>query len=45
MKQLIESIKRLYNSQKINKETVIKLYENKKITEQEKEYILDVKHL
>lgn len=41
MRQFVESIKRLYKCDKINKEKVIELYDNDKITEVEKNYILD----
>lgn len=40
MKQLIESLKRLYDNQKINEDKVIEMYKSKKISEEEKEYIL-----
>lgn len=40
MNQFIESLKRLYQSNKINEQKVIELFNNKKITESEKEYIL-----
>ena len=40
MNQFIESLKRLYQSNKINRQKVIELFNNKKITESEKEYIL-----
>lgn len=38
----IESIKRLYQDGKIDKSKIIELFESKKITEEEKVYILDV---
>ena len=37
----IESIKRLYNSEKVSKEKIVELFENGKITEEEKSYILN----
>lgn len=37
----VESIKRLYNDGKINKEKIVELYESRKITEEELNYILD----
>lgn len=40
MNQFIESLKRLYQSNKINEQKVIELFNNKKITESEKECIL-----
>lgn len=40
----VESLKRLYKDEKIDKEKIVKLYESKKITEEEKLYILDVKN-
>lgn len=40
MKQFIESLKRLYQSNKINEQKVIELFNDKKITESQKEYIL-----
>lgn len=40
MNQFVESLKRLYDSQAIKKEKIIELYNNKKITEDEKQYIL-----
>lgn len=40
MKQLIESLKRLYNSQKINKEKIVEMCKNNIISEEEKKYIL-----
>lgn len=41
MNQFVESIKRLYESGKINKEKINDLYINKKIIEEEKKYILN----
>lgn len=41
MKQFVESLKRLYNSQAIKEDKIIELFNNKKITEYEKQYILN----
>lgn len=38
----VESIKRLYESNKIDKQKVLKLFESKKITREELDYILNV---
>lgn len=38
----VESIKRLYADSKITKDKVVELYESKKITEEEMNYILEV---
>lgn len=38
----VESIKRLYNDGKIDKEKVVQLYESEKITREELDYVLDV---
>ena len=38
----VESVKRLYKDGKISKEKVLELYEGKKITEEEFNYILDI---
>lgn len=40
-KQFVESIKRLYENNKIDKEKIIELCNNGKITEGEKLYILN----
>lgn len=40
MKQFVESLKRLYENNLINEKKVIELFESKKITEDEKQYIL-----
>jgi len=40
MNQFVESLKRLYQNEKITIEKVIELFEDKKITEEEKWYIL-----
>lgn len=39
----IESLKRLYQSGKLNEEKILELFEGGKITEEEKVYILEVK--
>lgn len=41
MRQVIESFKRLYEKSILPKEKILALYENGKITEEEKNYILD----
>ena len=41
MNQFIESLKRLYKRNLIDEEKVIELFNNNKITESEKEYILN----
>jgi hypothetical protein len=41
MNQFVESLKRLYNKNLINKQNVISLLNSKKITESEKKYILN----
>lgn len=41
MRQLVESLKRLYNNQKINKEKIIDIYNKNTITEEEMKYILN----
>ena len=38
----VESIRRLYNDNKVSKDKILELYENKKITEEELNYILNV---
>jgi hypothetical protein len=40
MNQFVESMKRLYQNERINEQKVIELFKNGKITEKEKEYIL-----
>ena len=40
MNQFVESLKRLYERNQINEQKVMELLKNKKITENEKEYIL-----
>jgi hypothetical protein len=42
MKQFIESIKRLYIANMVTEEKIIELYKSGKITENEKNYILEV---
>lgn len=37
----VESIRRLYRDGKVDKKKVVELYESKKITEEEKSYILN----
>ena len=43
MKQFIESLKRLYNNRQVNKEKIEEMCKNKKISEEEKKYILNDK--
>lgn len=40
MNQFIESLRRLYQNDKLNKDTVLRLFNECKITEEEKLYIL-----
>lgn len=40
-RQFVESMKRLYESNKVKKEKVIELHNSGKITKSEKEYILN----
>ena len=40
MSTLVESLKRLYKSGKINQDKVLELFLNDKITSEEKDYIL-----
>lgn len=42
MRQFVESIKRLYVSEKLTEGKVIELFKSGKITENEKSYILEV---
>ena len=42
MNQFVESMRRLYENEKINKEKVIELFNNGKITMDEKNYILNI---
>lgn len=37
----VESMRRLYMDMKVSKEKIVELYESKKITEEEKGYILN----
>lgn len=41
MNQFIESLRRLYNNKKVSKETIVKLFDDSKISVKEKLYILD----
>ena len=40
MRQFVESIKRLYQNEKIEKSKIVELFESGKITEEEQNYIL-----
>ena len=40
MNQFVESMKRLYASRRISEQKIIELFQNHKITEEEKWYIL-----
>lgn len=40
MNQFVESLKRLYENQAIEEKKIVELYNNKKITDKEKWYIL-----
>lgn len=42
MRQFVESIKRLYQNEKIEKSKIVELFESKKINEEELKYILEV---
>lgn len=42
MRQFVESIKRLYQNEKINKSKIVELFESGKINEEELKYILEV---
>ena len=42
MNQFVESIRRLYKDGKVTEKKVLELFESKKISEEEKVYILDV---
>lgn len=42
MNQFVESLKRLYDNGRVSKEKVMELFENKKITQEEKKYILNI---
>lgn len=39
MRQFVESLKRLYSKQKLTKQKLFELFNEKKITEEEKRYI------
>ena len=39
--QFIESLRRLYQNGKVSKEKITNFFNNKKITEEEKDYILN----
>lgn len=41
MNQFVKSMKRLYENEKVDKDKIIELFNNGKITEDEKEYILN----
>lgn len=41
-RQFVESLKRLYKDGKVTEKKIVELYESRKITEEEKLYILDV---
>ena len=43
MNQFVESMWRLYKYGKVSQQKIVELFESKKITEEEKLYILDVK--
>lgn len=45
MNQFVESMKRLYDNNKVNEQKIIELFKNGKITEEEKLYILARKGL
>lgn len=45
MNQFVESLRRLYIRDLINEQKVIELFNNKKITESEKDYILNMEIL
>lgn len=40
MNQFVESMKRLYKNGKVNEKKIVELFESKKITKEEREYIL-----
>lgn len=42
MNQFVESLKRLYHNNKLTSERVIDLFKNGKITDEEKQYILNI---
>ena len=41
MNQFIESLKRLYHSEKLDVQKIVELFKNGKITEEEKWYIIN----
>ena len=41
MNQFVESMKRLYANGKVNEEKILELCKSRKITEEEKQYILN----
>lgn len=41
MRQFVESLKRLYKDMKVNERKIVELFESGKITEEEKNYILN----
>lgn len=41
MKQFVESLKRLFENNKINESLILEMYKNEKITDLEKDYILN----
>lgn len=43
MRQFVKTMKNLYKNMKVNEQKIIELFNNGKITEEEKLYILDVK--
>lgn len=43
MNQFVESMRRLYKDEKVSEQKIVELFESKKITEEEKLYILNVK--
>ena len=42
-RQFVETMRRLYKNMKVNEKKITELFNNGKITEEEKLYILDVK--
>lgn len=41
MRQFVETMWRLFNNEKVNETKIIELYKSGKITEEEKDYILN----
>lgn len=41
MRQFVETMCRLFNNEKVNEAKIIELYKSGKITEEEKDYILN----